>query len=261
MAKTPSNDRPAATGPGRKPTNATADKGPGRKRRGRRNRAPGEPRRSAQIREAFKLTRKRDKRLLPFMALAFVVTLGLFVLAGFLLGSPIVFGVFGVTSAVLVAFIVFGRRARVAALSEIDGQAGAAAAIVSSMRGDWRITPNVAATRTMDVVHRVVGKPGVILIGEGSAARLQPLIADQQKRVQRVAAGTPVEVFVVGNEPGQIPLSKLERKMNRLPRTFKGQTVDQIEGRMRAIGALNIPIPKGPMPKGTRLPKGVKPPQ
>lgn len=233
----------------------------GRKGRAARKAArAGQPKRSAQIRDAFKLTRKRDKRLVPYMLLAFVVTLGVFELVGVLLGGAIVFTFFGVISAVLVAFIVFGQRAQRAALGDIEGQPGAAAAIVESMRGDWRLTPNVAANRTMDVVHRVVGKPGVILIGEGSTERLGPLLADQRKRVQRVASGTPIEILIVGVEPGQIPLRKLQKRMTRLPRTFKGTTVDEIEGRMRALGAFAMPIPKGPMPKGARLPKGVKPP-
>jgi hypothetical protein len=227
-------------------------------RKARKAARAGQPKRSAQIREAFVITRARDKRLIPYLALAFVVTAAVFVGAGFLLGSPIVFGVFALVSAVLVAFIVFGQRAQRSALGEIEGQPGAAAAIIDSMRGDWRLTPNVAATRSMDVVHRVVGKPGVILIGEGSTERLQPLLTDQRKRVQRVASGTPIEVLIVGVEPGQIPLRKLQKKMTRLPRTFKGATVDEIEGRMRALGTLPIPIPKGPMPKGARMPKGVK---
>jgi len=222
---------------------------------------PAAPKRIAQIREAFKLTRQRDNRLVPAMALAFLITLGVFELVGFLLKSQITFTVFGVIGGVLVAFIVFGRRARAAMYGEIEGQPGAAAAVVSSLRGDWRLTPNVAVTRNQDIVHRVVGKPGIILIGEGSTDRLGPLIADQQKRIGRVAAGTPVTVVLVGNEPGQVPLGKLERKLTRLPRTFKGSTVDQIEGRMRALGGLNIPIPKGPLPKGARLPKGVRPPR
>jgi len=222
---------------------------------------PAAPKRSAQIREAFRLTKARDKRLIPAMLLAFLVTAGIFILVGFLLNSLIAFTVFGVIGGVLVAFIVFGRRARTAMYGEIEGQPGAAAAVVTSLRGDWRLTPNVAVTRNQDIVHRVVGKPGVILIGEGSTDRLGPLIADQQKRIGRVAAGTPVTVILVGNEPGQVPLAKLERKLTRLPRTFKGGTVDQIEGRMRALGGLNIPIPKGPLPKGARLPKGVRPPR
>jgi len=222
---------------------------------------PSAPKRGAQILEAFRLTRQRDNRLVPAMALTFVVVAGVLTLLGFLIDSLIPFIVFGVIAGILAAFIVFGRRARVAMYSEIDGQPGAAAAVISSMRGDWRLTPNVAITRNQDVVHRVVGKPGVVLVGEGSTERLNSLIADQQKRVARVAAGTPVNVILVGSEPGQVPLAKLERKMTRLPRTFKGATVDQIEGRMRALGGLNIPLPKGPMPKGARMPKGVRPPR
>jgi hypothetical protein len=227
-------------------------------RQARKAARAGQPKRSKQILEAFTLTRRRDKRLVPYIVLAFVATVGVFFGLGELLGSPILFTVFGVVSGALVAFIVFGQRAQGSALGEIEGQPGAAAAIIENMRGDWRLTPNVAATRNMDVVHRVVGKPGVVLIGEGSTDRLQPLIADQRKRVQRVASGTPIEVFIVGVEPGQIPLRKLQRKMTRLPRTFKGPTVDEIEGRMRALGTLPIPIPKGPMPKGARMPKGAK---
>jgi hypothetical protein len=230
-------------------------------RKARKAARAGQPKRSAQIREAFTLTRRRDKRLIPYMVLAFILTLGAFELVGILLGGSIIFTFFGVVSAALVAFIVFGQRAQRSALGEIEGQPGAAAAIVDSMRGDWRLTPNVAANRNMDVVHRVVGKPGVILIGEGSTERLGPLLADQRKRVQRVASGTPIEILIVGTQPGQIPLHKLQKRMTRLPRTYKGTTVDEIEGRMRALGALQIPIPKGPMPKGARLPKGVNPPR
>lgn len=218
---------------------------------------PSAPKRTKQLIEAFRITRQRDNRLVPAMLLAFVVTLAVFELVGFLTKSQITFTISGVLCAVLAAFIIFGRRARASMYAEIEGQPGAAAAVVSSLRGDWRLTPNVAVNRTGDVVHRVVGKPGVILIGEGETERLNPLIADQQKRVARVAAGTPVTVLLVGREPGQVPLGKLERKLTKLPRTFKGATVDQIEGRMRALGAMNVPLPKGPLPKGVRIPKGM----
>jgi hypothetical protein len=219
------------------------------------------PGRFAQIASAFKLTRQRDAKLIPYLVLTFVVVLGVMALIGVLTGSLIVFLISGLVFAVLVTFSVFGRRAQSAAYSDIEGQPGAAAAIVDGMRGDWRLSANVAATRSMDVVHRVVGKPGVVLLAEGDQARLQPLIADQKKRIQRVAAQTEIEVIYVGNEKGEVSLAKLTRKMNGLPRRYKGATVDQIEGRMRALGGLSIPIPKGPMPKGARMPKGVKPPR
>src|SRR5450631_109797 len=231
-------------------------------RKARKAARAGMPRRSEQLVEAFTLTRRRDKRFVPYLLLAFFGTLIVIELVGALLNSNyIMTTIFGILAAALVAFIVFGQRAQRSALGEIEGQPGAAAAIVTNMRGDWRITPNVAANRSMDVVHRVVGKPGVILIGEGSTERLGPLLADQRKRVQRVASGTPIAIIIVGVEPGQVPLRKLQRKMTKLPRTFKGVTVDEIEGRMRALGAFAVPIPKGPMPKGMRIPKGANPPR
>lgn len=241
--------------------NKTADNTPPARRFRRGKKDPTAPTRTKQILEAFRITRQRDSRLIPAMLLTFAVTLAVFVVVGLFAGGLIPFTVLGVIGGVLAAFIIFGRRARAAMYGEIEGQPGAAAAVISGLRGDWRLTPNVAATRNFDVVHRVVGKPGVILVGEGSTDRLEPLLADQQKRINRVAAGTPVTVFIVGREEGQIPLGKLERKLTRLPRTFKGSTVDQIEGRMRALGTLNVAIPKGPMPKGVRLPRNAKLPK
>jgi hypothetical protein len=257
MAKTPKT-------PSSSPASGKAAPGKSAGKPGKPGKAPKDPAspsRIAQIREAFRLTRERDNRLIPIMAATFVVVFAIFLVLGLILGSLIPYVIFGVIGGLLVAFVFFGRRARPAMYGEIEGQPGAAAAVISSLRGDWRLTPNVAITRNSDVVHRVVGKPGVILVGEGSNDRLEPLIADQQKRINRVAAGTPVTVILVGNEKGQVPLGKLERKMTRLPRTFKGATVDQIDGRMRALGGLNIPIPKGPMPKGVRVPKGARPPR
>jgi hypothetical protein len=236
----------APIGPGNRKVAPAAEPGPGRFK---------------QIASAFTLTRQRDSRLIPYLILTFLVTLGVMMVIGAIIGDFIAFIVFGVVFGILLTFSVFGRRAQAAAYTDIDGQPGAAAAIVDGMRGDWRLSPNVAATRTMDVVHRVVGKPGIVLLAEGNQQRLQPLIADQTKRIQRVASQTEIEVIYVGNDKGEVPLRKLTRKMNSLPRRYKGVTVDQIEGRMRALGGLNIPIPKGPLPKGARMPKGVKPPR
>ena len=83
--------------------------------------------------------------------------------------------------------MLFGRFAQSAQYSAIEGQPGAAAAILQSMRGDWTVTPAVSANRNMDVVHRAVGRPGVVLVGEGSPSRLPSLLAAEKKRISRVA--------------------------------------------------------------------------
>ncbi len=117
--------------------------------------------------------------------------------------------------------ILFGRFAQQAQYSAIDGQLGAAAAVLQNMRGDWTVTPAVAGNRTMDVVHRAVGKPGVVLVGEGVPSRVAGLLAAERKRTERVAHGVPIHEFQVGNGEGQIPVSKLQRKVTTLPRTLR----------------------------------------
>ncbi len=218
--------------------------------------APTKPKRGAQLRAAFTMTRRADPRFLPI----FLGTgLGVFVVmfgVGLILGQPIYYGIIGLLIALVAMMVVFTRRAQAAAYSEIDGQPGAAAAVLQGMRGDWRVTPAVAFNRNQDLVHRVIGRPGVILIGEGSPTRVGQLIGQERKRVQRVAADIPVYDLQVGEGEGQVPLRKLQSKLTRLPRNLKGGAVNAVEGRMRALGTTNIPLPKGPLPRGARMPKG-----
>jgi hypothetical protein len=103
-----------------------------------------------------------------------------FVLIGLLTGLAAFLIPVGVLLGVLTAMILFGRFAQQAQYSAIDGQLGAAAAILQSMRGDWTVTPAVAGNRTMDVVHRAVGKPGVVLVGEGGPSRVAALLGAER---------------------------------------------------------------------------------
>ena len=107
------------------------------------------------------------------------------------------------------------------------------------MRGGWTVTPAVSANRNMDVVHRAVGKPGVVLVGEGSPNRLPSLLAAEKKRISRVAYETPIYDFQVGNEEGQVPIRKLQRKIMRLPRNLKGADGDRAE--LPAQGPAAVP--------------------
>jgi hypothetical protein len=150
--------------------------------------------------------------------------------------------------------VLFGRFAQQAQYSAIDGQLGAAAAILQSMRGDWTVTPAVNGNRTMDVVHRAVNRRGVILVGEGVPARVAGLLAAERKKTERVAHGVPIHEFQVGNGEGQLPVSKLQRKLMGLPQTLKPAAVSDLNYRLKALQP-SMQMPKGPMPKGARMPK------
>ena len=153
---------------------------------------------------------------------------------------------------------LFGRFAQTAQYSSIEGQPGAAAAVLQSMRGGWTVTPAIAANRNMDVVHRAVGKPGVVLVGEGSPNRLPSLLAAEKKRVARVAFDVPVFDFQVGNGENQVPLRQLQKKIMKLPRDLKGTQVADLNYRLKALQP-SLQAPKGPMPRNARQPKMPKP--
>ena len=42
----------------------------------------------------------------------------------------------------------------------------------------------------------------------------------------------------------------------KLPRNLKTPQVTEVNRRLKALGTMNLPIPKGPMPKGMRMPRG-----
>jgi hypothetical protein len=154
--------------------------------------------------------------------------------------------------------ILFGRFAQSAQYSAIEGQPGAAAAVLQTMRGNWTVTPAVAANRNMDVVHRAVGRPGVVLVGEGSPSRLPSLLAAEKKRISRVAYDIPIYDIQVGEGEGQVPIRRLQRHVMKLPRNLKSSAVSDLNYRLKALPQ-SLQAPKGPIPRSGRPPKMPRP--
>jgi len=211
-----------------------------------------------QIRMVAGLVRKSNPRALPVIFGSGLGVMAVLIVIGLLTGLAPLLIPFGVLLGVLVITILFGRFAQAAQYSAIEGQPGAAAAVLENMRGSWTVTPAIAANRNMDVVHRVVGRPGVILVGEGSPGRLASLLAAEKKRVARVAYEVPIIEFQVGNGEGQVPISKLQRKVMRLPRQLKPAAVSDINHRLKALQP-SLQAPKGPIPRNVRQPKMPRP--
>jgi len=211
-----------------------------------------------QLRIAAGMVRKANPWALPIVVLIAVAVIVVFVVAGLLTGLIALLAPLGVLVGLMGAMIAFGRFAQSAQYAAIEGQPGAAAAILQSMRGGWTVTPAVSANRNMDVVHRAVGKPGVVLVGEGNPARLPSLLAAEKKRISRVAYDVPIYDMQVGNEEGQVPIRRLQRKLMRLPRNLKGQSVAELNFRLKALPG-NLQTPKGPMPKSGRMPRPPRP--
>jgi hypothetical protein len=205
------------------------------------------------FRDAYKVT----KQVKPWISAAligiFVVVWAMGIGIGATLGHPVYFGFISLPLAILLTLFFFTRQAGTAAYSAIDGQIGAGASVLMAIRKGWTTTPAVAVARNQDMVHRSVGRAGIVITGEGSQS-VRQMMADEKKKAERFAPGVPVIEILVGNEDGRVPIRKLQRHMRRLPKKLSAHQMREVRARLKAVGGMSMPIPKGPMP--TRAPKG-----
>ena len=171
---------------------------------------------------------------------------------GFLLNEVIYWGFVFLPLALLITLFFFTRQAGTAAYASIEGQIGAGASVLMAIRKGWTTTPAVAVTKNQDMVHRSVGRAGIVLTGEGTNA-VRQMIADERKKAERFAPGVPITEIIVGNEDGRVPIRKLQKQMKRLPKKLTAHQMREVRARLKAVGGMSMPIPKGPMP--TRAPK------
>jgi Domain of unknown function (DUF4191) len=187
-----------------------------------------------QMRMVAGLVHRANPRAMPIVIGSGLGTLVILVVIGLLTGLAPLLIPFGVLLGLLVAVVL------------------------ENMRGNWTVTPAIAANRNMDVVHRAVGRPGVILVGEGSPTGLASLLAAEKKRVARVAYEVPIFDFQIGDGEGQVPISKLQRKIMRLPRNLKPAAISDLNHRLKALQP-SLQAPKGPIPRNVRQPKMPRP--
>ena len=214
-----------------------------------------------QIAQAYRITVRTDKKLPLWLLGSFLVAFAVVLGIGFLIGAPRYFVFLGVIFGLLAALIVFGRRAERAAYAQLEGRPGAAAAALNTLKRGWTVTPAISGTRTMEIVHRAVGRPGIVLIGEGpSRGRTATLLQNEARRHTRVAPGTPVVTVQCGNEPGQVRIGGLPKHLRKLAAVLTPGDVREVNQRLKALKLGTPQAPYGPLPRNVKLPKGVRPP-
>ncbi len=243
--KTPASATSAA------PTSRGATAVPGTKKPGR----------LAQMRQVFSAARAIDPTIGWWMALAAVGVLVVFEIIGLLVGHWVYFMVIGIPMALLAALLVLSRRAERAAYRKIEGQPGAAGAALSSLRRGWYYDQQPVAgeaQRPGDVssaamVFRATGRPGVVLLAEGPAARASRLVEAERRRVARVAPGVPITVLRVGDGADQVPVRRLSSKMQRMKPVLTKEEAAAVNKRLKALGGARPAIPAGMDPNRIRM--------
>ncbi|RKT52765.1 DUF4191 domain-containing protein [Saccharothrix australiensis] len=209
--------------------------------------------RRGQIFEAFKVQRREDKALVPLMLACVLGAAAAAFLLGLIWDVQWLLLPLGIAVGALLAVIVFGRRVQRNVYAKADGQPGAAGWALDNLRGRWRVTQAVAGTTSGDMIHRVIGRPGVVLVAEGAPHRIKSLLAQEKKRVARVIGETPIYDVTVGKEEGQVPLRKLQGHLMKLPRNISAAQVDTLENRLTALASRGAAMPKGPLPQGAKM--------
>jgi hypothetical protein len=223
---------------------------------------PADMNRRQQIVATYRMTKQTDKRIGLWLLGSFL----LFGAVGFALfyvlpGTGVVQWVMSVIGALLFGFlgamIVFSRRAQRTAYDRMAGQPGAAASALTMLKRGWKTDPVIAFNKQQDVVHRVVGPPGIVLVAEGNQHRVRQILTSERRKHERVVAETPIHEIVVGDGEGQVPLAKLVRHVQKLGRQVKPAELTDVLNRLKALDANRsaIPMPKGPVPtsmKGMR---------
>jgi hypothetical protein len=207
-----------------------------------------------QIGQVFAFTAKQDKWFIPLLIAAVLIPLALTVLT-VLLGFGSVWVPVGVMVALLAALIVLNLRSNAAMMNAAEGQPGAAASIMENMRGDWRVRPAASSTTQFDMVHIVIGRPGVILLGEGQPQRVRTLMGQEKRRLSKVIGNAPLYDYMIGTGDGELSIRKLRTTVMKLPRSLTGKDVNALDKRLAALMA-RPQMPKGAIPKNMRPSKG-----
>ncbi|WP_298456894.1 DUF4191 domain-containing protein [uncultured Cellulomonas sp.] len=207
-----------------------------------------------QVWQAYQMTRKQDPAVTWIMLGAAVAIIAVAVLIGLAWGHPVYTLLLGVPFALLAAMFVLARRAESAAYGQIEGQAGASRAALGTIRRGWNFPDEPVAVdpRTQDLVFRGVGRPGVVLVGEGPAPRIARLLEAERKRTARVLPNVPITLIQCGTGEGQVPLKKLPRTVQKLKPTLTKQEVSEVIKRLTALGGPRLPVPKGVDPMRAR---------
>lgn len=218
--------------------------------------------RIAQMWQVFKMTRRYDPAISWIMVIVFLAPIALGVLAAFLFNGGIIGWVLwivtGILVGVLLGLIVLGRRAEKAAYLQIEGQPGAVGAVVkNALRRSWTGTevPVAVNAKTQDAVYRVVGRGGVVLIGEGPRSRTTRIVLDEERKVKKVLPNVSVTQVYVGPDADAVPLYKISSTLLKIKPTLNKREVRAVAQRLSSLQSSPVGIPKGIDPKRVRAPR------
>lgn len=219
-----------------------------------------EPGQVAQIIMVLKRTIELDRKnlwiilgaVLSVFGIGTALTVALFAAGNWITGILLI--ILTLLSTFIVFSLVLTRRAEKAAYGSWEGQLGAVGAVLQTvLRRNWRGSeqPIAVNPRSRDAVYRIVGRAGIVLVGEGHQTGSQVLVDAERKKLSKIAPGVPVHALYVTESGHALKLAELRKAINKLPKALKRNEIRVVASRLAALG-INLPIPKGIDPRRAR---------
>ena len=224
------------------------------KKKAKGNPKPPREKRFKAIRDAYGVTKSVKPWIGTALVAIFFVVWVSGIALGALFGHPTYAAFIGLPFAIMIALFFFTNQAGTAAYASIEGQAGAAASVLMAIRKGWTTTAAVSVSRSQDMVHRSVGRAGIVLVGEGGPG-VRYLLSEERKKTERFTPGVPITEIIVGDGDGQVKLRKLQKRLRKLKKKISIAQMREVRNRLKAVGGMSLPIPKGPLPKNVKMPK------
>ncbi|MEI8231064.1 MAG: DUF4191 family protein [Actinomycetes bacterium] len=228
------------------------------------NKAPGF---FAQFGEQVRFLKGVDSKAFPTAILIGVATFAVITVLGAFLTNFQFLGlaiwtILGLVAGYLSTLLTLTNRANKAIFTKYASEPGRISLTVGTLtRRIYKGTnqPVAVNARTRDMVFRVVGPAGVVLMGEGSKTSTQQLLEDERRKVQRVASGVTVHIFYSSEDGSGVPIHVLHKKVNKLKKTMSKTEIRAVQNRLAAMDSRGgLPIPKGIDPTKMRASKRIQ---
>lgn len=210
------------------------------------------PGRLKQVTTVYKETQKADPSTTPWMVGVLVGSIILFTLLLWAIFHSPLYGAFvGLMVGVLGAMIVLARKAQRAMYSRIEGEQGAALAVLQQIPRGWNVESEPAAfdARSRTMLFRASGRSGIALVSESSSGQARRLMDTEVRRMKKMFPNVPVHAIFVGRGENEIPLPRLNSHLVRMKNHLTKTEAGMVSRRLNAM----------PSPLRQAIPKGIDP--
>ena len=221
----------------------------------------------AQFAEQVRFLKGVDPKAFPLsLVVGFLVFIGIAVIgslvSSFAFLGIAIWSILGIVTGYLSCLLFLTRRSNRAIFVKYAHETGRISISVGTLtrrKYKGNNQPVAVNPRTKDMVFRIVGPAGVVLMAEGGKTSAKALLEDERRKVQRVATGVTVHTFYSSEDGEGIPLGQLHKKVFKLKRSLNRAEITAVQNRLSSMDSRNgMPIPKGIDPnrvRGSRKPQ------